>query len=84
MPRCLLASRRTSCGTVQRVGGLHARPGQADGELLLALGLARKLQRDDAARVGLQLRPMTQRRAADGLDVEARGQQSSTGKFPRA
>ena len=55
------------------VGGLDARPGQADGELLLAFGLAAQVQRDHAPGVGLQLGPMTQRRAADGLDVEARG-----------
>ena len=55
------------------VGGFDARPGQADGELLLAFGLAAQVQRDDAPGVGLQLRPMAQRRAADGLDIEAGG-----------
>ena len=45
------------------VGGLDARPGQADGELLLAFGLAGQVQRDHAPGVGLQLGPMTQRRS---------------------
>ena len=66
------------------VGGLDARPGQADGELLLAFGLAAQVQRDHAARVGLQLGPMAQRRAADGLDVEARGHDEAQAENARA
>ena len=42
------------------VGGLDAGPGQADGELLLAFGLAAQVQRDHAAGVALQLGPMAQ------------------------
>ncbi len=54
------------------VGPLDPRSRQADSQLLLALGLARQVQRNHPPRLRSRLRPMAQRRPADRLDIEAR------------
>ena len=59
------------------VGSPDARPGQADGQLLLTFGLAAQVQSDYAPRVGLQLCPVTQRRATNRLDLQPGGQQKA-------
>ena len=51
--------------------GFDAGAGEANGELLTAFGFAAQVQRDDADGLGLELGPMAQGRAADGLDIEA-------------
>ena len=57
-------------GNLPTPRGFHAGSGQGDGEFLAAQRLAGKVQGDDAAGIGLGLRPLAQGRAADGIHVE--------------
>ena len=63
---------------------LRSRPGQIHVELLLPLGLAFQVHRDDSALGCLQFGPMTERRAADALHVQSRRQHKADAENPRA
>ncbi len=76
-PCCLPASRNTICGTSQPRALFTPGPARVMAKDCAPLRLAQQVQSDDAPGFGLRFRPLAQRRAADGFDVEPAGQQKA-------